>query len=868
MLRFKRKTPFFVAGFTLIGLAFVLAEGRKIPASYESLPAEIAEAANKGREKLGHRISNAFFERISDFDLLDGDLKASRSVFDNNDIEESFTVVDRLRLPVSLTVATLPLGSGFATFNIGLGGSLDVTNLRIVKPSNSLYSKRLLEELLESRDLERRSRELDDSDWLAVARSEFAHASPETPDYYSAPAEKEGEKPVFLLDSLRKARYGRLWNLVASPLRLPLRAEWLSRLEDDEVMTYAGTGLIEVGPSLGLTLQTSSGVLSDLGLNASIRAYLKGEFRVSVMRIGEKRAKVKVTRRVEKGIRGSAGSQTRAEIYDGFLLAGSTLGKIRPSLVPISFSADRAFGRTFEVGYEYDLNDERGIEAYEQAVIGQMGLSDELALATLSDGAAAPVRRAFGRDGEDRRSSRAIGVKLALLKHTGDSTYTVEEATISFPDGTSKVFKARTDALFKRTTGVGIWRSSESARYSIRTDLIENEDGAPGAYGWIAEARIEDNSASGFELNRYASMIESVFGNDRIFPEVPLFLPPDENLNSYRWNEATSANEPAPPEPTRYGYTSFYFRIGLTAAQLRRFATVQPERMWELLELGFERPAGFWTTSGGRAASGVGGWLYNLLGWSTHFTDVDERLGPKFAHARDFQERWAGLAPLAANAGTLEGQRAFARRIGEMYGDKIFAYELIKTTLLALRDLREEEISFQINARSAAFGTRDLRGGTITEIEKLTQRYADETDFDRPILRQDPGLELSRLKAEALEGTGAVKVAFTAARAPGLLMIKLDELSSTLRIATPVRRMLIPNRGGFQAGRNELLLERSEIPGFRRELACALRPGRNYRLTLALIDGGNAGPAQSTEFFVNPVSSGARDGGCPDNSAR
>ncbi|MCM2324158.1 MAG: hypothetical protein NDJ90_12935, partial [Oligoflexia bacterium] len=659
-------------------------------------------------------------------------------------------------------------------------------------------------------------------------------------------------------------RYGRLWNMVAAPLRLPLRAEWLSRLDQNEVMTYVGSGFIEVGPSLGMTVESAHAKLSDLGISASIRAYLRGEFRIAVMKLGEKRARVKISRRAERGVTGGINSSSRFELYEGFVVLGSRNGRLRTSLVPFTFTADRALGHSFEVGYEFDLNDERAVEAYERAVLGQFGPCDELALETAADGESAPVKRTFSRESEDTRSSRSIGMKIYFLKHTGDSVYTVQDAKIQFPDGTFRVFKARTDASYQRSLGVGIWKSSETIQYSIRTDFLKKlHSQDPAAIGLIAEGRIEDNSTSGVELNRYSEMVESLFGNSKIFPQVPIYLP--NNEPEVLAAEADPLTESAKYyQPTRYGYSSFYFRVGLTEAQLLRLANVSPEKMWEHLENGFERSPGSWTRTSGRVVSGAGGWLANAFGWLGDVGDIDQHLGARFFRARSFRDQWLELSGLAEKATTADGQKAFAKKIGEMYSDKIFAYELIKTTMFALRDLGDQDTSFQINAQSAAFGGRELRGGAITEIERITQRYAQETDFDQPSIRQDLTLEVASLKVEQKEDQGNFELKFHASRKPGVVVVKLDELSDYLRVATTLRRLMIPNRGQFNAGVNLFPLDREGKPGFQRELACSLRPGRNYRVTVALIDGENVGPGQSEEFFVNPVKSEGFVGPCPE----
>lgn len=56
---------------------------------------------------------------------------------------------------------------------------------------------------------------------------------------------------------MRNARYGKIWNLLGGELlkavRLPVKAENLKYLENDEVVSYQVSGYLEMGPSVGIS---------------------------------------------------------------------------------------------------------------------------------------------------------------------------------------------------------------------------------------------------------------------------------------------------------------------------------------------------------------------------------------------------------------------------------------------------------------------------------------------------------------------------------------------------------------------------------------------------------------------------------------
>lgn len=853
----RSRTYLFIASFALsfaASLSFFAKAENAGGGFVRDLPSEIADVANKGRGEIGDLLSDAIFDQFTDLELLNAPLddrggsigiNVGRAVYSNNDVQETFTVVDRMRIPVALPGLSVPIGASIATFDIGLSGQLDFSNIRIVKPSNSLYRQKFLDEVFQKQDLKDRKQELESSDWLESVQEEFEKG--------------DSERSVFLLDSLRSARYGRLWNLISHPLRLPLRAEWLSHFEDAEIITYGGSGTIEVGPSVGISYEFNDPNIKVTNLGANLRAYLRGDFRISVMKVSASRVKLKVARKQTRGTHGTVGGSSGLELYEGFLVSteafgrnfSTTIGRLQDTLVPLRFSAQHSLGSAFEVGYEYDLNDERAVEAYEQAVTGRLALSDELSAALVSDGEKAAIRKVFSRRQTENPQGHSVGVRLFLSGRQRDGTYKIEEAMIEFPDGTSEVFKAKTDLKVERRFDFPLYRNTESVNFSVRTDFIQriNEPDSGAVYGWIAEGRISDSNTSGREMNRYAWMIESLFGVPQLMPTVPTHLPAEL--------DSSDPDLTSPARETRYGRSDLYFRAALTSEQLIHLAKIPADKMWTYIEEAFDRPAGTWQSAGSRLFFRLSGWFFNAVDWLISFGDVEKRFGAKFWHADAFQSRWMEVQDFIISQTadgrrlTIEEERKFARLVGEMFSDSVFTYELIKTALVALRSQGENAISYQINAQSAAFPAVAIKGGMISEIEKISQKYEKETDFEKTRIRHDLTLEASRLAFDVID-IDRFELRFEASRNPQMVLIKVDELSDYLRLQTTVRRFLVPNRGRFQQGENRISLERFGEPGFQKELAQAIRANKNYRITVALIDGENAGPAASIDFFVNP----------------
>ena len=874
-----RKRRFFIVGLTLTlaAGAFIARATQETPSSgeskskletrFEKLPDDFARAAAKGKRKLGHKISNAIFDQVSEWNAnvtLDNGVsigvQAGRTVYANDDIEDSFTVADRLSIPLTLPGVAIPIGVPEITFNLGISGKLDFMNLRIVKPSDSLYKQTLLTSLLSADDLEKRRSEAEGSDWLKLAREQATQVS--ASDYLDAT--KTGDKPVFFIDSLRNARYGRIWNQFSHPLRIPLKASWLDRMDDSEVISYGGSGTVEVGPSVGLNLNFAGAEGANIG--ASFRAYLRGLFRISILKLDSKTARVKVTRENTKGLTTTVGASFNLEIFDGFVVAGSPddpnakrMAKLKDAVIPFRFTSDRSWGHTLDIGYEYNLNDTRAVEAYEQAVVGRFALSEEMSLAFAPLGENAPVRQVVRRDADTETESRKLKMEMRLLARDASGTYTVEDAVIQFPDGTMHVFKAKTDANFSRKLGFGIWKTKESVSYSIRTDYVEDTRDPENTsnFGWYAEGHIYDNATSGLEMNRYSEMVESLFSK-RIFPRLPVTMPVDPD-KIRRAANGDILEEP-PLEETDFGDSHFFFRVALTPSQMMKLAKISEDEMWVHLENGFERFDGAWRSGPKRLIARIGGWLYNSVGWVFKADQIDQRLGIRFLHADEFMDRFREVKKLLGKIEnpsdlTLEQKRKASKMVAELYSDKIFTYELIKTTMLAFQTLNDSQLSFHISAQTMAFPSVDVDGGSITEIEKITQRFARETDFDQPGANrtgQDLELAISNLVME-VKSASLYEIRFTAAKEAPMVLIKIDEVSDFLKFTSTVKRILVPNRGQFPKGDNVLVLDAVGGIGFRKELAERLEPGNTYRFTIALVEKLTSGPAVSVEFKTKPA---------------
>lgn len=817
----------------------------------EKLPDNFSKLKNKGEGAAAQAISNAIFNQLENITAVNQDfggtkfgLKLGRKIYDNFDIEESFTVVDRINVPVTLPGISIPLGSSPVSFNIGLSAGLELYNIRQVKAGQFDKAVQTLQNLFGKKDLEDRGQAISTSEWIGAARDSFKDSK----NNFST----QNENPPDLVDSLNDARFGRLWNLVAFPLRLPLKADWLNRLDDNEVISYKVNGAIEVGPSVGITTSFLGQDNAPLNVGAHLRAYLRGQFKITVLKIDDRFTKVKVTRGHEKGISGSVGVNANLKLFDGILVATNIAGfkidktilKTEWSLVPFQVSGDMALGHSLEVGYLYDMKDERAVQAYEMAVLGQFGLSDELAEELSSQRESAPIQKLFQKNADSSRVSNNVQMKLKLYSKSAGGTYTVEDATIDFPDGTTKVYTANTVSNNERKLDFIVWHAKEVVEFNATVKHFNDITKKESTLGMIARGRIEDTVTRGQELNRYTKKFEELFSDKPLFPKAPIFFE----------DEYTDANGVVVKE-AGFGRSALNYQIGFSRDNVIKLAQTPEDMMWPSLEIGFERLAGIWGSTFKRITAAVFGPLVNLFEFGADFGQTEERGGIKYQHALIFKDKWVELQQIAS--GNMKDpliEKSFAEKLSDMFSDKTYTYELTKTVMSALRTQKVNDISYQVTIKSTAFPTIDIKSGDITEIEKITQAYTKATDFDKSPVVKDFELEVTGMKSEVIKINNKeyrVRVTFNLAKAPEMVVFRLDEQSSLLRISERLKQIVVYNRGQFKQGPNEIILDKNSSNDYEQALAELLEEDTNYALGVATILGKTSGPVSTTKFYTH-----------------
>jgi hypothetical protein len=853
-----------------------------------SWPSDLWRFLVKRADEAGAGITNAIFETFDEFDLVTLPVGASRlklvsrrQVFDNFDLLNTWTVIDRfviqsgtpliaLSTPVPLPLGPIP---GGIEVGVRLGGNLGLawTNVRQVRATT--YRELPL--------IEEEARRIESSEWfgalrVSLDRSHMLRADPSpVPDAasleaptppndsglvlnsevsgpFSAPTAPDGEpeKPenpapsprrkrprrdrLSGLDPALRPRVSRFFNRFLFPGRLPMTVEAFRKLAPGELLAYTAFGELELGANVGWTLLPDP-VLAELGAKASFRSFLRGEFVVSVLKESENHAKVKVSRVKRRGAEAGfrVGAKSRA-VHEGFVLFdGIESGPLWLEAVPFSLDHAEIDSGWFDVGYRYDLRHPEAAEAYALAVRGLLARSAELEGVGAAGGEAV-VTRLFDRTAEERSRTSRAKLGLGLYRWRSSAGQESVRAEVRLPDGSHRLLK---EVSFSEKRKSPLWGGSEGRRFQFT--VAAREGGSEAALGGsekpglvlVAETEFHDARTNGKELRRYIREVENAVGRPGVFPELPVYLPRDsapvavspDGTEKEPLDEAEEDGEKK-PRTARYGRTSFYYGFRLDGPKLARFVGLSDEakrealgKVWRV----FHPHDGVAHSDDGVVASGA----------------ESDKPRPSY---RGLLREWLALRPDAAVGEQLE-------RLGELFSERGRGRELLALLGVVFEG---QELDYFVTAQGAAFGRIQLRGKVLSALERFLDLTDRELGFERQAggFRGDDLAVVTQLRGRRLED-GRVEISFLLGSEARLLAFKLARVTRWKRYRVLAELAYSNAAGRFRPGFNTLILDPLAPDLLGRELGRALGSDELYQLSLGISrDGARWGPAAVARF--------------------
>src|SRR5690606_8928827 len=135
--------------------------------------------------------------------------------------------------------------------------------------------------------------------------------------------------------------------------RIPWTKEGLKKLKNWELMSWSASGYVNVGLEAGLIpLRVHKEV--DLSFGVGVQTFLKGEYRITLLKESERFVRVKLTKVRSQGQGVTAGAQTnQIQTFEGFLLfegkdLETTVLDHKLTVVPFKFGYERENKRQWD----------------------------------------------------------------------------------------------------------------------------------------------------------------------------------------------------------------------------------------------------------------------------------------------------------------------------------------------------------------------------------------------------------------------------------------------------------------------------------------------------------------------------------------
>lgn len=847
--RLALATAFLASGFFLFNSVSTKAAPPPVdPNSIEEWDSDMSLRMQKKLRWVGNLASDAIFNAIDTLRIFKlsvpggGSIQMNieRRIFDNQDVLGSWTVLDRIRVPIRVPLYnySLPIGGNLSLFfNVGFLPGIELLNIRQVLPKD-YWRLPTVEEQKSS---------IAESEHYRNALSDSSTPSPTTIERDS---DINGETPWHAFDPLFRARYSKYWNFLRFPMRIPLHASGLSKLENNEIISYTGSGTLEVGGGVGWTLDPTSFV-SGADASISMRTYLRGEYRISILKENDRYVRVKVTRVFEKGVGSSIGSSSRVGVIEGLMVFGKSFN-YRLSVTPFQIDVNEATGQSFDVGYRYDLQNAAARAAYEKAVTLRFGDSEDLSKKPIAgpeiDPEAdadmdRPVQRIFDRTSEYERKTFAHALRLIIIKKNMADENTCTDSKVIFPDGTHKIFQCIADNY---SDWRWLWGAGESSRNQF-TVLLNKDTAATGAsdsFGLWVDGVIEDSFTTGGELSRYIDRIETVIGKTGVFPKPPILLPYSAAAPT-RLAEKNSLRKFN--RDSIFGRSSFYFRLSIDRPGLEKFIHFPENQRWSVLENAFGVKPGVWSTQYKRNAYRSDHIGATILNAPLYLANLNLRLGSMLDHADEMYTHWKE----ADEAPDLESQ---SRALSDLFSNALYSNELVYILKYALKD---QEIGYNVTGKSSAFGQIIDQGKRVPQ-DPVSEAMRREIEFDRPDYRRNQDMKalVNQLKIVPKDSR-FIEVSFKLDQLPRFLYFKLS-LKPDGRWGKKTKEELVEiNRGRFKVGENVLTLDRNAPAdttdangsSLEAKIASKIVQGEEYELTVGITRDSRIWGPVSTESF-------------------
>lgn len=628
-------------------------------------------------------------------------------------------------------------------------------------------------------------------------------------------------------------------------------------MDEGELISFGVSGFVELGPNIGFSTMPFD-LPGSLSARASYRIFVKGHFKITILKENDRFVRVKVTRKRERGSRFIIGGGARDyEAFEGILLfEGKKLEtKIldtKLSLVPFKFNIEKKYIKSFDVGFRYDLKYPQAREAFKKSVFGSFAKSLELHGRVDPDSNEVAVERLFVKDAFGRQTNTNHRLNLEIFnKNIGKRTESIE-AKLTLPNGEHLVFKEskRIEKEWKVA-----WGRFEKLHYNytISLDKTAYLEGKPNSFQLIVEANIEDSHTNGKEMQAYIKQIRAAIGNQEILPDLPTHLPRHQRIIYSDGDE--TIEDSGKMRRARYRKSSFYYGYNINQGQLEKFISTPKEKMWGYIESAFGIKAGKWSTRANRVKYRALNLLPSLANSPLFLANIHLKKGSDVEVATRIYKKWNKLQKqyVKKNEDDLfEDIDQKIKLLSEMFSAKHFGHELLRLVMLSLKD---QEMDYFLVATNDSFGRISQRGRVTTNPEYLLNLTDENIGFERLAggFKSNPDILIKNLESKVLDD-GRVQFDFELDHETKILYLKLFK-TNRLQKFTILGELAYRNKTRFKKGKNTLIIDKKSLYEIEHILGAQLELNNFYSLTLSsTTDGFSWSKVATTRFhYIEPL---------------
>jgi len=735
----------------------------------------------------GLGLSASIFETLTnqtlfshDFGLLSLGLQVKREIYNNHDILDSFTVVDYMRLPITIPIAVsgdVPVGPVMIGAGLKLSIGMNAINIRQVSNGKQLppIPFKVLKENATNEELITNLTPSEESTSLFQKIKKWITGDSERPE--------------------SRARWSKILNLFIHPFRMPITKKGIHRLQVGEIFSYGIDGAVELDAHVGWNLVSIPGFENTLKAAAGITTFVQGRFRISLIKESANKVHVKLNRVHNYGTSLYLGSAHTLVPFQGFVVFGTNIGKISESIVPFNLSRTISEIRSFDVGYTYDIDTEEGMQAYQAALMGRFKLSAKYADEKKG------VEWKYNRREKTTSQTAQYRMGLSILfertkgKNKRNSAIVIKDA-----EGTHHIFKGNSSSRVGYDT---LWGQKESHSFDFSIAIDRETYYRTDTRGMVLRVagQMEDTHTTFSEINRYIKEVDEATGMGDLFPSVPRYFPNPkctaDGLNIKKNKVTRECKKPG--KKSKFGASSFYYRLGYNRQAMTDFINYPINKMWQTLAIAFGEKPSTWKDGSKRLLYELANIPLHILNLPLALAGVKIKRAEKLIAARRFRKIWRRIR----NARSLD---EISASFSSLFFTADFSLDFINILNRSLPDHANE---YYIMAKNPTFfGTITKTGNTIPDSDNPHLDRNRQIDFESPgnRVKFDLDAKITGLMLQQVDGNN-VKVVVTFPNRPDFVYLGVDR-SSAWRKYKNLASLVIFNRQRFNMGENTLLIPR------------------------------------------------------------